>query len=115
QDRLLLAGLAAALVVVFAKPLRDLLDLARDVEQTSGLALVPALIILTGVLLIHLQGKRQEARAAAAAAESEAVAAGARAAEMERLIVFGQALGRSLDLDAIRDVVIQHLPKLAGG
>ena len=33
---------------------------------------------------------------------------------MERLVHFGQALGRSLDLDTIRDVVAQHLPKLAG-
>ena len=33
---------------------------------------------------------------------------------MERLVHFGQALGRSLDIDAIRDVVVQHLPKLAG-
>ena len=28
--------------------------------------------------------------------------------------MFGQALGRSLDVEAIRDVVVQHLPKLAG-
>jgi diguanylate cyclase (GGDEF)-like protein len=33
---------------------------------------------------------------------------------MERLVVFGQALGRSLDLDAIRDVVALHLPRLSG-
>jgi diguanylate cyclase (GGDEF)-like protein len=34
--------------------------------------------------------------------------------ELERLVNFGQALGRSLDVEAIRDVVLQHLPKLAG-
>jgi hypothetical protein len=39
----LLGGLAVALIVVFARPIRYLLDLARDVEQSSGLALVPAL------------------------------------------------------------------------
>jgi len=36
-----------------------------------------------------------------------------RAVEMERLVTFGQALARALDLDHIRDVVVQHLPKLA--
>ena len=31
QDRVLLGGLAVALIVVFARPIRFLLDLARDV------------------------------------------------------------------------------------
>ncbi len=114
QDRVLLGGLAAALIVVFARPIQYLLDLARDVEQSSGLALVPALLILAVVFLFHQQGKRQEARARAAAAEADASQAQARAAELERLVTFGQGLGRALELDAIRDVVLQHLPQLAG-
>jgi len=113
QDRFLLVGLAVAVVVVFARPIRYLLDLARDVEQTSGLALIPALLILTFVFFIHQQGKRQEAKAHAVAAEADAVQAQGRAAEMERLVQFGEALGRSLDLESIRDVVVQHLPRLA--
>jgi len=113
QDRFLLVGLAVAVVVVFARPIRYLLDLARDVEQSSGLALIPALLILTFVFFIHQQGKRQEAKAHAVAAEADAVQAQARAAELERLIHLGEALGRSLDLESIRDVVLQHLPKLA--
>ena len=114
QDRMLLLGLALALIVIFARPIRYLLDLARDVENSFGLALVPALIILTGVFLFHQQGKRQEARAQAATAEANAQQAEARAAELERLLNFGQALGRSLDTETIRDVVLQHLPKLTG-
>ena len=114
QDRVLLASLAVALIVVFARPIRYLLDLARDVEQSSGLALVPALIILTVVFFFHQQGKRQEAKAHAAAAEADARQAQSRATEMERLVLFGQALGRSLDVEAIRAIVLQHLPKLAG-
>ena len=114
QDRVLLAGLAVALIVVFARPIRVLLDLAREVEQNSGLALVPALIILTAVFVFHQRGKRQEAKAQAAAAEADAQRAVSRATELERLVTFGQALGRSLDLDALRDVVQHHLPKLAG-
>jgi diguanylate cyclase (GGDEF)-like protein len=114
QDRVLLGGLAVALVVVFAKPLRYLLDLARDVELSSGLALVPALIILTAVFVFHQQGKRQEAKARAASAEAEALQAGNRASELERLLSFGHSLGRSLDVDTIREVVAEQLPVLAG-
>jgi diguanylate cyclase (GGDEF)-like protein len=114
QDRVLLGGLAVALIVVFARPIRYLLDLAREVERSSGLALVPALIILTVVFLFHQQGKRQEAKARAATAEADALRAGTRANELEWLVTFGQALSRSLDLETIRDVVAQHLPKLAG-
>ncbi len=114
QDRVLLGGLAVALIVVFSPPIRSLLDMAQDAERSSGLALMPALLILAGVFLYHLQGKRQEARAQAAVAEADALQAGTRATEMEGLVTFGQALGRSLDLDTIRDVVAQHLPKLTG-
>src|SRR6185295_19284946 len=87
-------------------------DLAREVEQTSGLALIPALLILTVVFFIHQQKKRHEEQAHAVAAEADAVLAQARAAELERLVHFGEALGRSLDLESIRDVVVQHLPGL---
>jgi diguanylate cyclase (GGDEF)-like protein len=114
QDRILVAGLVVALIVVFARPLRYLLDLAREVEQSSGLALMPALLILTAVFLFHLQTKRQEANIQMAAARAEASEAGARALEMEHLVLFGQALGRSLDFGAIRDVVTQQLPALSG-
>jgi diguanylate cyclase (GGDEF)-like protein len=114
HDRLLLAGLAVALIVVFARPIRYLLDLATEVERSSGLALVPGLLILTVVFFIHQHGRRQEAKALAAASEAHAAEAQQRAAEMERLVNFGQALGRSLDIDSIREVVTQHLPKIAG-
>ena len=114
QDRLLIAGLAVALIVVFARQELILIDRAREVERTSGLGLIPALLILVVVFLFHQQGKRQEAKAQAAASQAGAAIAEARAEEMERLVTFGQALGRSLDLEAIRDVVTQHLPKLAG-
>jgi diguanylate cyclase (GGDEF)-like protein len=114
RDRLLIAGLAVALIVVFSRQVLVLIDRAREVERASGLGLIPALLILIVVFLFHQQGKRQEAKAQAAAAEAGVIAATARAEEMERLVAFGQALGRSLDIDSIRDVVTQQLPKLAG-
>jgi diguanylate cyclase (GGDEF)-like protein len=114
HDQVLLIGFIVAAVVVFARPVRYLLDVAGEVERSSGLALTPALIILTVFFLFHLQTKRQEAKAHALRAEAETIEADARATEMERLVTFGQALARSLDLEAIRDVVAQQLPRLAG-
>lgn len=114
QDSMLLAGLTIALLVVFSRQVRDLLDLARAVEQSSGVALVLPLIILTVVFLFHQQGKRQESKARAAVAEAESEEAHARAAQLERLVTFGQALGRSLDVGSIRDTTLQHLDGLTG-
>ena len=114
RDRMLVAGLAVAVIVVFSRQVLILIDRAREVERAQGLGLIPALLILIVVFLFHQQGKRQEAKAQAAAAEAGAAAAQTRAEDMERLAMFGQALGRSLDLEAIRDVVTQHLPTLAG-
>ena len=114
RDRLLIGGLLVALIVVFSRQVLILIDRAREVERASGLGLIPALLILIVVFLFHQQGKRQESKAQAAAAEAGAIAAEARAGEMERLVTFGQSLGRSLDIEAIRDVVTQQLPKLAG-
>ncbi|PYR28198.1 MAG: hypothetical protein DMF92_14690 [Acidobacteria bacterium] len=111
QDWVLVAALGVALTIVLATPIRHLLTLARDVERSSGLALVPALIILIVVFAFHQLSKRQEAKARDAAAEAEAIQTQSRASEMERLVLFGQGLGRSLDVDAIRDIVQQHLPK----
>jgi len=114
SDRPLIAGLTVALLVVFSRQVRGLLDFARDVETTSGVALLLPLIILTVVFFFQQHGKRQEAKARAALAEAETREAQERAAELEQLVVFGQALGRSLDLGAIRDVVLQHLATLTG-
>src|SRR5258706_11153853 len=105
RDRLPIAGWAVALIVVFSRQVLLLIDRAREVERTSGLGLIPALLILIVVFLFHQQGKRQEAKAQAAAAQAGAAAAEGRAEEMERLGTVGQALGRSLDGETIRDVV----------
>src|SRR5438128_12231745 len=114
QDRVLLGGLAVALFVVFARPIRYILDQARVAEESSGLALVPAAIILTAVFVFYSQRKRKEAKAGAVAAQADAVQSEARAVEMERLVTFGQGLGRALEMETIRDVVLHDLPKLAG-
>jgi diguanylate cyclase (GGDEF)-like protein len=114
RDTPLLAGLTVAALVVFSRQVRALLDFARNVEQTSGVALIVPLVILIVVFFFHQHGKRQEARARVTSVEAENRDAQARAAELERLVIFGQALGRSLEIEAIRDVVLQHLEPLTG-
>ena len=114
HDRVLLVGFALAAIVVFARPVRYLLDMAAEVERSSGLTLVPALVILTVLFVFHLQTKQQEARTQALRAEAERAQADARTADMERLAGFGQALARSLDFETIHDVLAQQLPALAG-
>ncbi len=114
RDSVLLIGLTVAIAVVFARQISRLLDVAREVEQAYGLALIPGLIILTVVFVLHQQGKRQEIKAEAVASAAEAREAGARARDLEQLIILGQALARSLDLETIRDALLQHLPAMAG-
>ena len=115
QDRVLLGGLARR----HGRRVRETDPLpSRSGAATSsgapGSPWCPALIILTVVFVLHQQGRRQEAKGRATAAEAEAQQSGTRASEMERLVTFGQALGRSLDLDAIGDVVAAA-PAEAGG
>ena len=108
NDVFLIGGLAAAVWVVSSRQLGLLIDSARAVDHRSGLQLVPALVVLAIVFLIHLIRKRQEMRA-------EATQATTRVAEMERLVVFGQALAQSLDGNSIRAATTEHLPLIAAG
>jgi diguanylate cyclase (GGDEF)-like protein len=113
NDSILLGALTCALVVVFSRPLSMLLDYARDVEANQGLRLLPALVILAGVFVFHQIRKRDEVRAEALAAAASAREATEKAAEMERLVMFGQALARSLDDESIRAAAGAHIPLLA--
>jgi diguanylate cyclase (GGDEF)-like protein len=108
NDAFLLAGLAVALFVVFARPLGQLLTFAQGVDQRSGLQLLPALVILTVVFIVHLARRRRQMR-------WQAQAATARANEFEQLVAFSQTLAASLELGAIRSAAVEHLPRLARG
>lgn len=114
QDSILIIILTVAVLVIFARPVSRLFDAAREVEQTYGLALIPALLILTVGFVMYQQSKRQEFKAAVATSAAVASEAQARAQDLERLVTLGQALARSLDVESIRDVLLQHLPQLAG-
>ena len=72
------------------------------------------LVLLIGAFFIHQLRRRHQEQAKAEAAELATREAQQRAEELERLVAFGQALGRSLDFDSIRVAITQHLPTLAG-
>jgi diguanylate cyclase (GGDEF)-like protein len=115
HDSLLLAGFAFALLLVFQRSLQYLLNIATDIEHTYGVALVPALLVLSVMFVFHLHANRREMRAEAAAAAAEARLARAQAAELTELMTFGQALSRALTVDALHEAVWRHLPILAKG
>lgn len=114
QDALLIGALATALIIVFSSQISRLLDFAREIERQSGLTLVPALVLLIGAFFFHQYRRNQLERAKAEAAMLAIKHAEHRAEELERLVLFGQALSRALDFDSIRVAVSQHLPPIAG-
>ena len=114
QDLLLIGALTTALVVIFSKPISRLLDYAREAERKSGLTLLPALVLLTVAFLFHQYRRNAREHAKADNAELATRAAQHRAEELERLVAFGQALGRSLDFESIQVAIGQHLSALAG-
>ena len=115
HDSLLLAGFAFALLIVFQRSLQYLFSVAYDIEKTYGVALVPALLVLTVMFVFHLYTNRREMHAEALSAAREADMARARTRELEQLMTFGQALSRALTQEAIDEAVWRHLPILANG
>jgi diguanylate cyclase (GGDEF)-like protein len=118
NDAVLMLGLTVALFVIFSGPVASLLDYVREIEETRGLHLLPALVILATILGFHQLRKRQEIRAESVSVARAAQEATERAAEMSRLVAFGHALARTMDSessDSIRGVLHAHLPLLAPG
>jgi diguanylate cyclase (GGDEF)-like protein len=118
NDAVLMLGLTVALFVIFSGPVASLLDYVREIEETRGLHLLPALVILATILGFHQLRKRQEIRAESVSVARAAQEATERAAEMSRLVAFGHALARTMDSessDSVRGVLHAHLPLLAPG
>lgn len=114
QDALLIGALATALILVFSPQISRLLEGVRGLEQQTGLALIPALVVMTGALVFHLYHRSHQRRTREEVATLAATAAAHQAEELDRLVMLGQSLGRALDFDSIRVAVIQHLPPIAG-
>ena len=114
QDLLPLVGLALAIVVLFSSPLTRIFSYARQAEEQSGLAVLPALVVLAASLAVHLLRRRYAAQTTLAIADVRRREVEVRAEEVEHLVAYGQALGRANDLESIRVSVAQHLPMIAG-
>jgi diguanylate cyclase (GGDEF)-like protein len=115
HDTVLLGGAAVAIFVVFSPALERVFDYVRSVDEARGLRMLPGLLILATVFVFQQLRKRQEIRAEAIGAAAAARLATERAAEMERLVTFGQSLARSLEESSIRNAAIAHIPLLAPG
>lgn len=112
---ILLGGLAVALFVVFSQALARLFDFIQEIEHSRGLRLLPALLILAGVFVFHQMRKRHQVQLEALGAATAARQATERVADMERLVVFGEALARSLNEESIQIAATAHIPLLAAG
>jgi diguanylate cyclase (GGDEF)-like protein len=115
HDSLLLAGFTFALLVIFQRSLQYLFSVANDIERTYGVALIPALLILSVMFVFHMHANRREMRAEATSSAKQAELAQARTQELEQLMTFGQSLSRALTLETIHEVIWRHLPALANG
>jgi CheY-like chemotaxis protein len=113
NDTSLAIGLIVGAIVVFQQPLHFALDFAREVETRYNLDLVPALTIISGVFIFHQYRKRQLSKAEASVASADAARSRARSEELERLMVFSQALANTLDLPTLQQVLSRNLPAFA--
>jgi len=113
KELLLIVGLVAAIAVAFSDQLSGLPEAWRTGEGANRIGFLPGLAFMAIVLLVYVQTKRQEVEVLAAAVAEEARLSQERAHELERLVALWKALTQSLDIDAVRDTVAQHLPDIA--
>jgi diguanylate cyclase (GGDEF)-like protein len=113
NDTSLAVALIASALVIFQRPLQYLIDAAREAEARYHIDLIPGLTVLVGAFAFHQYKKWQQAKAAAGAAALEAAQERSRSQELERLVLFGRALGSSLDPPALRQNLWRYLPLFA--
>jgi len=114
QDLLPLVGLAVAIIVLFSPPLTRVFSSARAFEERIGLAIVPAIAVLIASVAYFLINRRHLATMSEAVSVIRRGEHDVRAEEIERLVAYGQALGRTGDLESIRVTIAQYLPTIAG-
>ena len=113
SDTSLAVALIASALVIFQRPLRYLIDAAREAEARYHIDLIPGLTVLVGAFAFHQYRKWQQAKAAAREAAAEAEQQRSRSQELERLVAFGRGLGSSLDPPAFRQNLWRYLPLFA--
>jgi diguanylate cyclase (GGDEF)-like protein len=113
NDTSLAIALIASAVVIFQRPLRYMIDLARAAEAQYHIDLIPGLTVLVAALAFHQYRKRQQAKTAVHDAEQQAAQQQARSEELERLVTFGRALAAVVDASALRQTLWRYLPAFA--
>lgn len=113
NDTSLAIALIASALVIFQQPLRIVIDAAHSIEGRYNIDLLPGLTVLVGAFGFHQYRKRQQAKAAATTAAAEATRERDRSTELERLVVFGRALGSALDPGSTSQVFWRFLPAFA--
>ena len=113
NDTSIAIALAVGALVIFQKPLRLAIDVAREVELQYNIDLIPGLVVLVWAFAFHQYRKRQQAKTAEAAAAAEAAMERQRSVELERLVALGTALGNARDSTALRQVFWRYLPAFA--
>lgn len=114
NDASLVVGLIAGTVVIFQRPLRLVWEAASDAQERYHVDLIPALTIFVGVFIFHETRKRHQAKTEALAAAAEAAQARMRSAELERLVIFSQALANALDPATLQQALWRYLPEFVG-
>lgn len=114
NDASLVIALVASALVIFQRPLRLVLQVARNIEARYDIDLLPGLIVLVGAFGFHQYNKRQLARNAELVSAAEAARERARSQELERLVAFGAALSAALEPRSVRQMFWRYLPMFAG-
>jgi diguanylate cyclase (GGDEF)-like protein len=107
-------GIVVALTIVFVPPVADLFAGLRQLESGIGIALLPALTAIAAGLFAYRLRQSQQNQTQALVADSVKRELSRRTTETERLVAFGHAVARALDLDAMRAAVGQHLSRVTG-
>ena len=114
----LLVGITGATAVIFAEPIARFLERTFEALGISGLVIIPAMALIVLALILH-QRVTQAEMAKKARLSNEAIAGDARRAEerareLEHLVRLGEALGATLDPQAIHQTVTQNLQPVIG-
>jgi len=111
----LISGLGIAVALAIYPQIALWLHLPAWVTQAFGLATIPTISALLAAYLLNQKVKQQQSAVTALAAANDAEEAHQYARELEVLVVFGQALARCHDLEALTETAGSYLPQLANG
>ena len=105
NDAMLLVGATVAVLVIFQRPIRYVLESAHTIEDQYGLAIVPGVVILAFVILANVLARRSDERIQSSVARVTKAERDDRTAEMGRLVGLGHSLATARSMDGLRDAL----------